>query len=248
MKLSGYELAVADRAARQEIAEEELDTMPTEGWYNLTPNEKARSVVEQLCGRSRAQDAREVEELGEVLVTSAVTSAMGNAGNSQYWVIQPDGTERNPDEVEYRRVQSRRGTRSGDWSARMSWHSCSSPRRRESRVRRQRPGGGCTRSRSERSRLESEAGARFEGAVGGLRQDQPGVGNGWGLHSSRPEPAPAGDEKADLSKVDLQSFEACPVSEPGNARQRVVLSPGSLLRKLFSRANKVFVRSLRPRM
>jgi hypothetical protein len=92
----------------QETAREQsFDTMPTEGWYDSLTSwvEKANDIIEKF-----EEAARELETLekrqssGDVLVDfGGHFRRMGNSGNGDFWVVSPDGSLREPDEVSYRK-------------------------------------------------------------------------------------------------------------------------------------------------
>lgn len=149
---------------------------------------------------------------GETLVNfGGHYRVMGATGQAQYWVIRPDGSEREPDEVSCRKRYTSEGTKlwlvvEEDELA-ISWfkgttasaHNC---------VVDKLPVKGCTSKQLETvACIEEELNSRFEGAHGCSGDPSPDIGEGWNLKPTpKPEepieigpPAPAGT--LDTSKL-----------------------------------------------
>lgn len=112
--------AVAESGLRErvsEIAREySLDTLPTEGgWGSLTSwVEKAQKVLAEYAAAEEALRTMEGRKTrGEILVDfGGHFRRMGAAGHEDYWVIQPDGSLRSPDNIEYRKRYTSEGDKS----------------------------------------------------------------------------------------------------------------------------------------
>jgi len=146
---------------------------------------------------------------------------MGAAGQCQYWVIQPDGAERDPDEVEYRKRYTAEGSKTwrlvGPGELAISWSKGNTAANHEFIVDKL-PAGGCTAEQlATIERLEREINERFDGAVGMSGTISPGIGKGWGLGfkpSSKPNTKPTSEpvltsenaEPISPSKVDLSKL------------------------------------------
>lgn len=109
--------AVARQGFREKVEalaqETRFNAMPTTGWRDSLEDwvTKAEAVlgefeeaVEELQDRERRQKA------GEILVDfGGYFRRMGVSGNGDHWVIQADGRQREPDEVEYRKGYTSEG-------------------------------------------------------------------------------------------------------------------------------------------
>lgn len=165
---------------------------------------------------AKAEVIRRRSEQGEILANfGGHFRLMGAAGQCQYWVIRPNGFERNPDEVEYRKRYSSEGSKHwqlvGPEELALSWSKSNTASGHEFVVEKH-PAGGCTAEQlATVERLEREISERFEGAVGMSGNVSPGIGKGWGLGSksssksgpnSAPELTPESSEPVSLSKID----------------------------------------------
>lgn len=199
MKQSYYELAEATlRHQVQDIAEEKgFDTMPTEGWYDSLTSwvEKAKAVVDKWqATEAELKRLEERKSSGEVLVDfGGHFRVMGATGNAQYWVIKPDGSEREPDEVSYRKRYTSEGDKKwrlvGPEELAISWFKAYTAADHEFVVNKL-PEGGCTQDQlATVKRLEREINERFCGSVGMSGKVSPDIGLGWGL-CKQTTPAP----------------------------------------------------------
>lgn len=139
---------------------------------------------------------------------------MGATGNAQYWVIMPDGSERDADEVSYRKRYTSEGEKKwrlvGPEELAISWFKAYTAADHEFVVNKL-PEGGCTEGQlATIGRIEREISERFYGSTGMSGTSSPEIGKGWGLRKqSKPEstPQPTGsEEKVDLSQVDLSKL------------------------------------------
>src|SRR3989338_3255930 len=171
---------------------------------------------------SKAEVIRRRSEQGEILANfGGHFRVMGAAGQCQYWVIQPDGAERDPDEVEYRKRYTAEGSKTwrlvGPGELAISWSKGNTAANHEFIVDKL-PAGGCTAEQlATIERLEREINERFDGAVGMSGTISPGIGKGWGLGfkpSSKPNTKPTSEpvltsenaEPISPSKVDLSKL------------------------------------------
>lgn len=168
---------------------------------------------------TKAEVIRRKNEQGEILANfGGHFRVMGAAGQCQYWVIQPNGIEREPDEVEYRKRYSSEGSKRwrivGPEELALSWSKSNTAADHEFAVEKL-PAGGCTAEQlATVERLEREIGERFEGAVGISGKVSPSIGKGWGLGRPKPaqkpesttEPTPTSAEPVSPSKVDLSKL------------------------------------------
>lgn len=165
---------------------------------------------------SKAEVIRRRSEQGEILANfGGHFRVMGAAGQCQYWVIQPNGAERDPDEVEYRKRYTSEGSKRwrlvGTEELALSWSKSNTASDHEFVVEKL-PAGGCTIEQlATIERLEREISERFDGAVGISGKVSPCISKGWGLDSkpsSKPspepveEPTPKNTEPINLSKID----------------------------------------------
>ncbi|MDO8512197.1 MAG: hypothetical protein Q7S57_02900 [bacterium] len=127
-------------------------------------------------------------ERGEILVNfGGHFRMMGYTGQAQYWVIRPDGSEREPDEVDYRKRYTSEGNKkwwlvSSDELA-ISWFKGTTASSHQCVVDKL-PAGGCTPEQlATVAQLEQELSARFEGSHGCSGDPSPNIGEGWNLKS-----------------------------------------------------------------
>ncbi len=217
-KQSHFELAEATlRRQVQEIAQESgFDTMSTEGWYDSLTSwvEKAKAVVEKWqATEAELKTLEERKSSGEVLVDfGGHFRVMGATGNAQYWVIMPDGSERDPDEVEYRKRYTSEGSKKwrlvGPGELAISWFKAYTAADHEFVVDKL-PEGGCTAEQLVTvERLEREIDERFRGSVGCSGQSSPDIGRGWDLQPAPTPTAPVVESTgtSDSSEPDLSSL------------------------------------------
>jgi len=100
----------------QELAHDQsFDTMPTEGWGDSLTSwvESAKRVIESFEEATQElKSLKQRQSSGEVLVDfGGHFRRMGNSGNGDFWVIQPDGNLRDPDEVSYRKRYTSEGNK-----------------------------------------------------------------------------------------------------------------------------------------
>ncbi|MBI1908274.1 hypothetical protein HYS28_02565 [Candidatus Uhrbacteria bacterium] len=130
---------------------------------------------------------------------------MGATGNADYWVVRPDGTLRDPDEVSYRKRYTSEGDKQwrlvGADELAITWSKAYTAAPHEFAVAKL-PVGGCTTEQlATVSRLEREISGRFQGATGISGTASPGIGGGWDLPSSKKQaptstPAPVPEQPA----------------------------------------------------
>jgi hypothetical protein len=125
---------------------------------------------------------------------------MGATGNCQYWVIQQDGTQREPDRIEYRGRYTAEGEKFwrlvGPEEMALTWSKAYTAAPHEFAVAKL-PVSGCTAEQLRAvSRIELEISERFYGArgmTGGA--PSPEINGGWNLDAkSKPpkiDPTPA---------------------------------------------------------
>lgn len=191
---SHFGLTEADlRREVQEIAQEQgFDTMPTEGWYDSLTSwvEKAKGILTKFAeAEQELKTLEQRQSSGEVLVDfGGHFRVMGATGQAQFWVIRPDGAERDPDEVEYRKRYTSEGDKYwrlvGPGELAISWFKGCTAASHEFIVNKL-PAAGCTGDQlAAVSRLEAEISPRFASAVGMSGTRSPGIGNGWNLGSA----------------------------------------------------------------
>ena len=216
-QLSCFGLAEAD--LRHEVqsltTDPNFDVMATTGYDSLTYwVERARAVMERFA--TAEPDLKVLEQRqgsGEVLVDfGGHFRVMGATGNAQYWVIRPDGSEREPDDISYRRRYTEEGDKTWrtvqpDELAISWWKSCTAAEH-VFKVDKP-PVNGCTPEQlATVDRIEREIDERFKGSTGISGTLSPTIGNGWGLvqRTNTPEvvvsATPEDDNRpADLSKL-----------------------------------------------
>lgn len=193
------------RSAVQKLAEEQgFDTMSTEGWYNSLTSwgEAAKAVMEKFATvEPELKTLEQRQNSGEVLVDfGGHFRVMGATGNAQYWVIQPDGTQREPDKIAYRGRYTAEGDKSwrlvGPDELALAWSKAYTAAPHEFVVAKL-PAHVCTPEQLRAvSRIELEISERFHGArgmTGGA--PSPEINGGWNLDAKSkppkivPEPA-----------------------------------------------------------
>ena len=158
----------------------------------------ARAIAEVLegSGQDYATALRQVNEWqscfaaverGEALINfGGHFRVMGRTDNAQFWVVRPDGSLREPDEVQYRK----RYTSEGDKRWRLvkpeelalSWAKGSSASPHEFLVVKFPVNGITPEQKAAAAKFEREIAEEWMGATGmasGIAS--PSVGNGWGL-------------------------------------------------------------------
>ncbi|NCU44154.1 hypothetical protein EOM71_00555 [Candidatus Falkowbacteria bacterium] len=219
-KQSFFRLAEASlRNNVEELAQpQNFDVMPTAGWYDSLTAwvEKARRIFGEITVVEEGLKALEQRQnSGEVIVYfGGHFRTMGATHNAQYWVIRADGTEREPDEVNYRKRYTFEGEKSwrlvGPEELAISWFKAYTAADHEFIVNKV-PQGGCTLEQLMTvKRLEAEISQQFYGSVGVSGRVSPEIGKGWNLGETKPEPVEPtsveNDEGVDLAEVDLSEF------------------------------------------
>jgi hypothetical protein len=184
----------------EEVAKgETFDTMPTVGYRGL--DQWSDRAKQTLAGLAKAEpEVMELEKRqnsGEVLVDFGGWVRTGGRTNcAQYWVICPDGSEREPDHRDYNHP---RGLQGGHVAWRLVepdelailWRKDFTSSPHEFMVG-HRPVNGCTQAQLDTvERLEREIFESWDGATGMSGKVSPDIGNGWGLHEVEVEPEPA---------------------------------------------------------
>lgn len=201
MKQTYFELTEVDlRNKVQDLAEEQgFDTMTTDGQYDSLTSwvERAKGIIEKFVTvESELKSLEQRQGSGEVLVDfGGHFRVMGATGNAQYWVIKPDGSEREPDEVSYRKRYASEGDKKwrlvGPEELAISWFKAYTASGHEFIVNKL-PESGCTSEQFETiERLEREISERFYGATGMSGAASPEIGDGWFLNKQsdqKPKP------------------------------------------------------------
>ena len=134
---------------------------------------------------------------------------MGSSGNSQYWVIRQDGTQREPDEVSYRKRYTSEGEkywRLVENELAISWSKSCTAAAHELKVDQLPVGGLSPGQLATVAILEKEIEASWAGRTGMSGGRCPSIGLGWNLKSvpkklaAQQEPAEKG-EVVDLSTM-----------------------------------------------
>lgn len=161
--------------------------------------ERTEAVMATVIeAENSAKEMLDRQNSGEVLIDfGGHFREMGRTGNAQYWVIRPDGSEREPDEVSYRKRYTSEGQKS--WRViqpeelALQWSKDCSADEHSFRVAHS-PVGGCTAEQLALvEKLEVEIMDSWEG-IRGLASGElsPPIGEGWGLwdhiHDSKPDP------------------------------------------------------------
>jgi hypothetical protein len=167
-----------------------FDIMPTEGrfdslifWVGESKNllQEFAEVEPELMALEERQNSGEVlNDFGGHFRIS------GRTGNAQYWVVAPDGTERKPDEVSYRKRYTSEGEKV--WhlvepeELAISWFKENTPANHEFVINKLPFDGCCTPEQiAVVERIEREITAIWEGVTGVSGKVSPSVGEGWGL-------------------------------------------------------------------
>jgi hypothetical protein len=192
MTQSHFGLAEANlRRAVQEIAERQgFETMPTEGYESLTDwAVRAKAVIERFTAVEQELKTLEARQgSGEVRVDfGGHFRVMGATGNAQYWVIRPDGSERDPDEVNYRKRWTSEGDKRwrlvGPEELAIMWSKSCTAADHEFVVAKL-PAGECTAEQlATVEHVEREISERFDGATGMSGATSPSIGAGWDLRT-----------------------------------------------------------------
>lgn len=215
-KQSYFELTEANLCSNvQELIKDQgFDTMPTEGWSSnslISWVEKAKGILERFAAvEQELKTLEQRQSSGEIRVNfGGHFREMGASGNSQYWVIKPNGSEREPDEVDYRKRYTSEGDKK--WRAvnpeelAISWFKVNTAAEHE--FVNKFPVGGCTSEQLAKVKgLEQEIERRFKGTTGMSGKVSPSIGNGWNLGGKKPkevkeEKTEENNNKTDLSKL-----------------------------------------------
>ncbi|OGZ00028.1 MAG: hypothetical protein A2945_04275 [Candidatus Liptonbacteria bacterium RIFCSPLOWO2_01_FULL_52_25] len=159
---------------------------------------EARAVADILQGNEQdyAAASRKVQEWqlcfaaaarGEALINfGGHFRVMGRTDNAQFWVVQPDGSLREPDEVQYRKRYSSEGDKR--WrlvrpeELALSWSKNSSASPHEFTVVKLPVNGITPEQKAAVVKLEREIAEEWMGATGmASGVASPSIGNGWGL-------------------------------------------------------------------
>ncbi len=168
---------------------QEFNIMPTEGGFDSLASwvSEAKIALERFAEVELELEALEDRQnSGEVLQNFGGHFRVGSrTGNAQYWVVAPDGTERKPDEVKYRKKYTSEGEKF--WrlvepeELAISWFKDNSSANHEF-VADKIPVGGCTPEQlATVERIEREIESEWEGVTGMSGKVSPSVGEGWGL-------------------------------------------------------------------
>jgi hypothetical protein len=165
--------------------------------FGHVPLDWIEELAQREAARKAAEEARAAEKrrLAEELAKTfgGYFRRMGRAGNSDYWVVRPDGTLRDPDEVQYRKRYTSEGEKRwrlvGPDELAISWEKGDTSSSHEFRVNHL-PVDGCTDDQlATVERIEREIEANWEGAVGmSSGKTSPSIGDGWSLKKN-PEPS-----------------------------------------------------------
>lgn len=220
-KQSFFKLAAASlRENVEKIAQpQNFDIMPTEGWYDSLASwtETAKKTLETLAAVEEELKALEQSQnSGQILVDfGGHFRVMGATSNAQYWVIKTDGTEREPDEVNYRKRYTSEGWKSwrlvGPEELAISWFKPCTAASHEFIINKL-PEAGCTAEQLVMvKKLETEIDDRFRGSLGMSGTVSPEIGLGWNLGEHQEEvkadvAVPKNNETVDLAQVDFSEF------------------------------------------
>jgi hypothetical protein len=185
---------LADDGLRRQIEVlthgKEFNIMPTEGWENSLTSwvSDAKAVLVELAEvESELEALEERQSSGEVLNDfGGHFRISGRTGNAQYWVVAPDGTERKPDEVSYRKRYTSEGEKCwhlvGPEELAISWFKANSAANHEFVADKIPVDGCCTPEQlATVERIEREIESEWEGVTGVSGKVSPSVGEGWGL-------------------------------------------------------------------
>lgn len=134
---------------------------------------------------------------------------MGMTGNSQYWVVRPDGSLREPDENRGRGYAQKYKGSEGDkrWNIvapeelAISWSKSNTAASHEFVVNKL-PVDGVTPAQVEVAKsLQAEIASRFDGATGCSGRISPSIGNGWGLVDETEVLIAEGGERASAEQI-----------------------------------------------
>lgn len=173
---------------------------------------QANQVLEDLVvAEPSAKELKAKIEQGEILTDfGGHFRVMGATGNAQYWVIRPDGSQREPDEVSYRKRYTSEGEKNwclvGLEELAISWFKANTAADHEFVVNKL-PVGECTPEQLETVvRLEQELEERFYGRTGLTSGElSPEIGLGWNLKPKiELESAIGSSEKSEI--VDLSTL------------------------------------------
>ncbi len=167
-----------------------FDIMPTEGWESSLTSwvSDAKAVLKNFTEvEPELVVLEERQNSGEVLNDFGGHFRVGSrTGNAQYWVITPDGSERKPDEVKYRKKYTSEGEKVwhlvGPLEVAISWFKGNSAANHEFVVDKIPVGGCCTPNQLEAiSRIEHEIAEKWEGVTGMSGKVSPAIGEGWNI-------------------------------------------------------------------
>ena len=220
-ELNYFSLAKEDiRREIRNVAEEEyLDTMKNGNQYeDLNVWVKnAQSALNRFASiESELKSLDEGQGAGKILVDfGGHFRTMGATKNAQYWVIEPDGLEREPDEISHRKGYLSEGDKK--WrqvnpeELAISWFKSYTAAEHVFFVDRL-PDNGCTSEQlATVARLEQEISAYYDKSVGLTGKTSPEIGDGWNLggKSELKEVDPKSEiasEPVDLSQIDLSKL------------------------------------------
>ncbi len=172
-------------------------------WAKLEADKQVRRLTSEEVAhrealRKEAEDARLAEErrVAEELASTfgGHFRRMGQSGNADFWVVRPDGTIRNPDEISYRGRYNSEGDKRwktfGADELGISWSKVNTAAPHEFRLDQQPPAMTVAQVETV-SRIEREIAETWDNAVSMTGKKSPLVGKGWDLKSqSAPQPSP----------------------------------------------------------
>ena len=108
---------------------------------------------------------------------------MGSTDNAQYWVVQADGTTREPDKIEYLRGNS--GNKEwrviGPSELALRWSKGTTAANHNFVIDKPPEGGYTEKQLSTVSDIQRQIGNKFKGIRGMSGKTSPSIGNGWGI-------------------------------------------------------------------
>lgn len=143
--------------------------------------------LEAELAAATPEELQRLRETGEILVNwGGHFREMGRTGNAQFWVVRPDGTERLPDEVEYRKRYASEGEKRWRFVGReelaITWSKGCSAASHVFVVAHLPVGGPTPEQLAFVAELEEKIAVGWEGVSGISGRTSPPIGGGWGLN------------------------------------------------------------------